>query len=237
MKNFSAEDISRSDGKDGKPALVVVDGKVFDVSASKRWPGGLHMRRHQAGSDLSSDLKAAPHGPEVLERVQLVGEFTADQKTRPEGLKGSIEAFLERHPFYRRHPHPAVVHFPLGLILVTPLLELAGVIQGSSATEWAAFLTLAIGSVSIMGAIVTGYLTWWLNYDAAESPVIKNKRIMAWSALLLSMSACFIRIFLISDPLKTMDLYVMAYMVNIVAVAAAVGFTGFLGGKLTFPYD
>jgi len=75
MKTFSVEEISKSDGKDGNPSLVVVESRVYDVSSSKRWTGGIHMRRHQAGSDLTLDLKAAPHGTEVLERVELVGQL------------------------------------------------------------------------------------------------------------------------------------------------------------------
>lgn len=237
MKTYSMEEISRCDGKDGKPSLVVVGGKVYDVSASRRWAGGTHMKRHQAGADLSSDLRAAPHGPELLERLELVGTIDQVAKDPSTGIKGHIEKFLEKHPFFRRHPHPAMVHFPLGLLLVTPVLEIAAILTGSAATEWAAFLTLLIGAVSILGAIVTGYLTWWLNYDAADSAIIKSKRHCAWMALLLSVPACCLRYFLIPDPLNNSDPMVIVYVINVLAVAATVGITGYLGGKLTFPYE
>ena len=55
--------------------LVAVEGKVYDVSASKRWVRGEHMKRHRAGTDLTNDIKAAPHGLEVLERVEAVGLY------------------------------------------------------------------------------------------------------------------------------------------------------------------
>lgn len=237
MKTFSMEEISRSDGKDGRPSLVVVDGQAYDVSTSKRWVGGLHMRRHQAGADLSSDLRAAPHGLEMLERVELVGKVIESTKEKSSGIKGIIEAFLVKYPFFRRHPHPAIVHFPLGLLLVAPLMEVAAVFTDSSATEWAAYLMLAIGSITIPGAIITGYLTWWLNYEALDTTIIKTKRYLAWIALLLAITALLTRSFLISDPLRLTDLLVAVYLVDMVAVSALIGCIGFLGGKLTFPYD
>ena len=75
MKNFSIEEIRSSDGKNGAPALVVVQEKVYDVSNSPKWKDGSHMRRHQAGQDLTVDIKSAPHGTVVLERAQLVGSY------------------------------------------------------------------------------------------------------------------------------------------------------------------
>ena len=39
---------------------IAQGGKVIDVTASKLWKGGLHMKRHRAGSDLSADIAAAP---------------------------------------------------------------------------------------------------------------------------------------------------------------------------------
>ncbi len=237
MKTFSLEEISRSDGKEGRPSLVVVDGQVYDVSSSKRWVGGLHMKRHQAGSDLSADLRAAPHGPEMLERVALVGQSSVSVKEKSIGIKGIVEDVLDKHPFFRRHPHPAMVHFPLGLLMVTPLLEVAAILTRSSATEWAAYLTLGIGTISIFAAIVTGYFTWWINYEATDAGIIGIKRRLACVAFVFAISAFLTRTFLITDPLRMTDWLAIAYVLNIFVVAALVGYTGFLGGKLTFPYE
>lgn len=237
MKTFTVEEISKSDGKDGNPSLVVVEGRVYDVSASKRWTGGIHMRRHQAGSDLTSDLKAAPHGTEVLERVGLVGQVVQPARESSAGLRGSLEGLLEKHPFFRRHPHPAIVHFPLGLLMVVPILQIAALLTRSSATEWAAYLLLVIGSVSIVGSIATGYLTWVVNYEASDSKIIKSKRLMAWLAFALAVVAFYTRTFVVNDPLQVTDPYVLLYTLNVLGLSAAVGYTGFLGGKLTFPYE
>ena len=73
MKEIDLEELEQSDGKDGKPIYVAYQGKVYDVSGSKLWKTGRHMNRHQAGRDLTTDIQAAPHTPEVLERYPQVG--------------------------------------------------------------------------------------------------------------------------------------------------------------------
>jgi len=57
-----------NDGREGRPAWVKVGEALYDFTESPRWKEGLHMRRHQAGEDLTQALKNAPHGPELLER-------------------------------------------------------------------------------------------------------------------------------------------------------------------------
>ena len=66
QKEFTVMELSQFNGENGKPVYVAHQGKVFDVSGSKLWRGGLHMKRHHAAKDLSTDFKAAPHGEEVL---------------------------------------------------------------------------------------------------------------------------------------------------------------------------
>ena len=68
MKKITTKELSEFNGKEGKAVYIAHEGKVFDVSASKLWQGGIHMQRHHAGSDLTTDLQSAPHGPEGLER-------------------------------------------------------------------------------------------------------------------------------------------------------------------------
>ena len=55
------------------PTHVIYEGEAYDVSTSKLWPSGEHMRRHSAGQDLTEAMEAAPHGPEVLERLPKLG--------------------------------------------------------------------------------------------------------------------------------------------------------------------
>ncbi len=72
------------DGQDGAKAIVAVNGKLYDVTDSRLWKNGTHVRQHQAGQDLTAAMAGAPHGAEVLERVPMVGEIqTAPAGTGP----------------------------------------------------------------------------------------------------------------------------------------------------------
>ncbi|MCU0574942.1 MAG: hypothetical protein MUF52_12120 [Syntrophobacteraceae bacterium] len=73
METFDRERLASFDGTDGKPVYIAHDGRVYDVSRSRMWAGGSHMRRHRAGADLTEDLEDAPHDPSVLKRFPQVG--------------------------------------------------------------------------------------------------------------------------------------------------------------------
>lgn len=68
-----AADAPKPDGQEGRPAHVFYAGRAYDVSQSKLWKNGVHMARHHAGVDLTEAIEAAPHGPEVLQRVPDLG--------------------------------------------------------------------------------------------------------------------------------------------------------------------
>jgi predicted heme/steroid binding protein/uncharacterized membrane protein len=238
VQSFSAGELARFDGKDGKPSYVAVNGIVYDVSSSKRWGGGGHMRRHQAGADLTADLNAAPHGIDKLEQFPKVGTLAkeAPQEGRV-GVKACIEALLDRFPFFRRHPHPAIVHFPVAFLLGASLFQIAALVLGSSRMEWTAFSCLALGMITVPVAIATGYFTWWINYDMVDSPIIRTKRRMALGILFIGAAAVVLRSFFLTIPLAVGDLATLAYTGTLLCVSALAGLVGFLGGKLVFPFE
>ena len=61
MKEFDPEELAGYNGENDKPVYIAHQGKVYDVTESRLWKTGLHMRRHHAGMDLTTDLQAAPH--------------------------------------------------------------------------------------------------------------------------------------------------------------------------------
>jgi predicted heme/steroid binding protein len=70
---FTAEDLALFDGREGRKAFVGCGGKVFDLSASRMWAGGTHVRRHAAGNDQTPAISQAPHGEEKLDAFPVVG--------------------------------------------------------------------------------------------------------------------------------------------------------------------
>ena len=65
--------LAENNGKNGKPAYIVYQGKVYDVSTSAFWMEGDHMGSHEAGKDLTSEMELAPHAEDVVKRFVLVG--------------------------------------------------------------------------------------------------------------------------------------------------------------------
>jgi predicted heme/steroid binding protein len=82
MRRFTAEELASYDGRDGRPAYVVYDGKVYDVTDSFLWKGGRHQAMHDAGLDLTRALLDAPHGPDLLARCPRVGVLEEPEADR-----------------------------------------------------------------------------------------------------------------------------------------------------------
>jgi len=78
LRKFSLEELKQFDGREGRPAYIAYDGKVYDVSESFLWTEGDHQGQHVAGKDLTEEMKLAPHGEEMLERVKLVGVLVSE---------------------------------------------------------------------------------------------------------------------------------------------------------------
>lgn len=78
-KIFSLTELAEFDGKDGGAAYVAVDGVVYDVSDSARWPEGQHSSCNlgaMAGKDLSEEIEQAPASMRaLLEKMRVVGKL------------------------------------------------------------------------------------------------------------------------------------------------------------------
>lgn len=74
MKEFSKEELAKNNGKNGTPALVVYNEKVYDVSKSNSWEDGNHENLHDAGKDLTEELETStPHEAGLLDKFPIVG--------------------------------------------------------------------------------------------------------------------------------------------------------------------
>ncbi|MCW4000675.1 MAG: cytochrome B5 [Candidatus Bathyarchaeota archaeon] len=75
QKKVTRQELEENNGQNGKPAYIVYQGKVYDVSESSFWMEGEHMGMHNAGKDLTDELSMAPHSDENFNRVKYVGEL------------------------------------------------------------------------------------------------------------------------------------------------------------------
>jgi len=129
-ERFDLKRLSMNDGKEERPAYIAHGGRVIDVSKSRLWPKGTHMGRHHAGMDLTSDIEAAPHGPEVLERYPQVGTLVTEAAAQG-SLPALVSTLLARYPFFRRHPHPASVHFPIVFTFSASFFSVLSMVTGA----------------------------------------------------------------------------------------------------------
>jgi predicted heme/steroid binding protein len=81
-KELTSDELSQFDGKEGRPAYLALQGNIYDVSSSKLWNGGTHMKRHLAGFDLTDALKAAPHGEDRVLKMPVVGKILKSEQAK-----------------------------------------------------------------------------------------------------------------------------------------------------------
>jgi predicted heme/steroid binding protein/uncharacterized membrane protein len=232
MKKLEREELESGDGQEGRPALVAVDGAVYDVTASKMWKNGTHVRAHRAGGDLSLAIQAAPHGPEVLERFEQVGELGAAEEParahefpEPPGLLGWVLA---------QHPHPVLSHFPIGLGVATALFALGSLVFDGIGLAEAAMWTLFFAAAAAPFSILAGVLSWRYNYGGIWTPIFRVKAALSAVLLLVLAAAVVVRLVLVPGE-PDGGTWHWIYNVLMVVVGPNVVLIGRLGGKVTFP--
>ncbi len=231
---FDEKSLSEFSGLNGKPLYVAHGGRVYDVTGSRLWKGGLHMRRHRAGRDLSADIHAAPHGPEVLERYPQVGVLR--QRVPGRTIPKPVSTLLRRFPILRRHPHPMMVHFPIVFLFAVCLFDGLFLLTGEDPFEMSALHCLAAGLASSPLAIATGYYTWWLNYLSRPMRPVRIKKTLSWILLPASGAAFAWRIW---DPavLSAAGPGRLLYLLLVSALFVLVVVIAYYGGQLTFPHE
>lgn len=234
MKEFSAEELTRYNGEDGRPVYVACKGKVYDVTASKMWREGLHMKRHHAGADMTTEIKAAPHDPDKLESFPVVGVLK--EAVEKEDIPAFLAALLKRIPMLRRHPHPMTVHFPIAFFMAAPVFNLIYLVTGAGAIETTAWHCLGAGILFLVVAMATGFYTWWLNFKARPIPAVRNKICLAISILIISSSA-FIWRLLVPDILVAAAKDRLLYLLLNLTLLPLVTTLGWFGAQLTFPVE
>jgi len=75
MREFTEKELKKYDGREGRKAYVACCGNIYDVTDSFLWKDGKHQVIHLAGKDLTEELKAAPHGIDLLNRVPVAGRL------------------------------------------------------------------------------------------------------------------------------------------------------------------
>jgi len=232
---FDRESLSKHNGKEGREAFVAVDGKVYDVTGNRLWKKGAHMNRHQAGMDLTEAIAVSPHGRDVLTKIQEKGTLIKEKADKPPFLPEWLVQFMEAYPFFKRHPHPLVVHFPMAVFIFAPLfLAWYYLISPAQGLLDAIFYLYVLGTMSLPVAIATGLLAWLVNYSGKPNPLIVRKTIFSFVlfiADLIVMSALVIEPAILQNPAGA-EWMIPALIFLSLPLASIIGEHG---GKLVFP--
>lgn len=234
MKEFDEDTLKENNGDESSPVYVAYRGKVYDLTDSKLWKNGKHMNRHHAGQDMTTDIQAAPHDPDVLEKFSQVGTFKAQKQERQ--IPAFLSALLTRIPMLRRHPHPMTIHFPIVFMFSTFLFNIAFLVTGIKSFEVTAFHCLGAGILFTPVAIVTGFYTWWLNYRAKKTRPISIKQVCSF-LLFVDEIAVFILRLKNPEILYTLNGMSIFYSILVFLLVILVTVIGWFGAHLTFPVE
>jgi predicted heme/steroid binding protein/uncharacterized membrane protein len=229
MNELTPEELRAGDGKEGRPAYVVYEGVVYDVSGSPLWAEGRHMNRHQAGNDLTEAFRAAPHGVEVLERVKKVGVLREDAAASASGPQAPRPIAL----LLRQHPHPMTVHFPIAMLVSAALFTALGLVLGKGALLDVAMYNLAFGLVCAPVTIVTGLLSRRYEHGGVRKPIFRMKMLL--SALLLLVTGAIVLLQFVILPRGASPCLGGVVHLGTLLLAPLVIGLGFLGGKISYP--
>lgn len=267
---MTKEQLKEFNGQNGKPAYIGFQGKVYDISKSDFWPNGAHMGMFQAGEDLTDKIHMSPHGEKNVFRfpvvdtledgaaVETANNAATDTVTpNSENMMSDVDKkMMEKRKWYKKnHPHPKMIHFPIGMIGYAFFVQVLAVIMSLVGhTDTANFLTAtgiivtAFAVLFIIPAIASGALSFYINYNGFANSILKKK--MIGSAILLVL--CVITVIVgkmeimpetIWGPAAKLDnfrsyspftsLYSILTLINM----AVVTFIAAQGGKITWPED
>jgi uncharacterized membrane protein len=151
-------------------------------------------------------------------------------------LPKPIAWLLETNPFFRRHPHPMTVHFPIVFMLSCPVFNLLYLVTGIGSFETTALHCLGGGILFSVVAISTGFLTWWYNYSGKKMKPVAVKIPLSLALFVLAVAVFVWRLRLpnVMDNLQGTN---AIYFILVLSFIPIISIVGWYGASLTFPIE
>jgi uncharacterized membrane protein len=138
--------------------------------------------------------------------------------------------------FNTDHLHPMVVHFPIALILVGFLAEVASLFfKKEKCFSRTGFYLLILGALSAIVAWSTGQLFTDEPTQGAAEKIFNQHETWALITFILVIVGAVFRTFLVIGKKEETQLKWVAFALYFLAFVA-VSYTGFLGGTMVYDY-
>jgi uncharacterized membrane protein len=138
--------------------------------------------------------------------------------------------------FSTSHLHPMVVHFPIALILAGFLADVAYLIwKKEPCLSKAGFWLMFLGTLAALAAVITGVFFTGHPSEGEVGAIFEKHETGAWTTLIVMAVALSLRIYLVVTKRELTQLRWIVFALYLVA-AAAVSFTGFLGGYMVYSF-
>ena len=133
----------------------------------------------------------------------------------------------------KHHLHPISVHFPNGVLPVAVVFISLAIILDLGAFKEAAFYNMVFVLLAMPLVMTTGYLEWQKRYKGAKTMLFITKIICS---LIVLVSLLTLVVWRIIDPTvaDAGSINRLVYLGLSLAMLAAAGIAGHLGGKLVF---
>jgi uncharacterized membrane protein len=129
-----------------------------------------------------------------------------------------------------------MAHFPIVFTLSAAFFSLLYLATRDHSFEKTAFYCLIGSLVFTPPAILTGFLTWWINYSGRPVRRVTLKKYLSF-VMLSVLSGLVTWRFFVPDILSGLSVHGSIYLLLLIVSSALVLAIGYLGGMLTFPLE
>jgi uncharacterized membrane protein len=131
------------------------------------------------------------------------------------------------------HPHPVFIHFPIALFIFGALMQSLFLVTGDGSFELSAFYSITFATASILPTVVTGMLSWWINYENELSSVFKNKLVFSAILVFVTVFAVTTRFFIPEISFRD-DLLFYLYNASVLLNVPVVLIIAYNGGRVVW---
>ena len=138
--------------------------------------------------------------------------------------------------FDTSHLHPMLVHFPVALIAVGFLFDLAYIFYKKEfCLSKAGFYLMILGTLGAIAAFTTGHLFTDEPSQGAILSVFTNHKNAALITLIAMCIASIVRTYLVITKKEETQLKWLSFFLYLIGFCA-VGYTGFMGGTMVYDF-